>query len=253
MWRGHSGGDFPHVALPARWNGTGLNFFIPPWFKSQLSLCLNVKEILDPPEPQFFHIFNNNDSIHLQGCCEPLVATLGVGGRIACTLLRDCHYQLHRGEAGHRLQRDTAKQTLGKNAQRQRAKPATFRHFPSKEQALLVGWNVNRPNSVTTVGTGQLVLSIPQTLAPPPPPAGQAQLCSMGYPGLPAMCCGPTVLSSHHVAPGTYSFLSKLREPLGTIPRPRHKLERSGMMWGGGNFHHFQNASESGCSLKPIP
>lgn len=150
---------------------------------------------------------------------------------------------------GHRLQRDTAKQTLCKNAPRQRAKPATFRHFPSKEQAWLVGWNVDRPNSVTTVGTGQLVPAFHRQCPPP----SQAQPCSMGCLGFPAMCCVPTVLSSHHAALSAYIFLSKLREPLRGIPRPRHKLERSGIICGGGNFHHFQNASEHGCSLKPTP
>lgn len=76
---------------------------------------------------------------------------------------------------GHRLRRGTAKQTLCRNAGRQRAKLTTFRHFPSKEQVLLVEWNVDRPNSVTTVGTGQLVpSSIPQTVTPPPTRLGIA-------------------------------------------------------------------------------
>lgn len=88
-------------------------------------------------------------------------------------------------------------------------------------------WNVDRPHSATTVGTGQLVPSIPQTVTPP---QGQAQLCSMGCLGFPAMCCVPTVLSSHHAAPSAYVFLSKLRQSLKAIPRPQHKLERSRIM-----------------------
>lgn len=146
---------------------------------------------------------------------------------------------------GHRLQRAMAKQTLHKNAGGlrggrtgggMRAKPATFRHFPSKEQALLVGWNVDRPNLATTVGSGQLVPSIPQTVTPPAPQTRHGP-CSMGCLGFPIMCCVPTVLGSHHAALWAYSFLSKLRDPLRTIPRPHRKLDRSGIVrgvWGVG-------------------
>lgn len=87
---------------------------------------------------------------------------------------------------------------------------------------------MDRPNSATTVGTGQLVPGIPQAVTPQARhnPAAWATLVSLP-------CVAFPVLSSHHTAPSAYSFLTELKEPLRTIPGHQHKLERSGIVRGG--------------------
>lgn len=142
-----------------------------------------------------------------------------MGGGQSCTLLRDCYYRRHQGEArgcrGVQLSKHWARMPGG----REPSQPH-LDIFHQKNN-LLVEWNVDRPNSATTVGTEQPVPGIPQTVTSRP---GTAQRHGLPLVSLPCVAfplsCAPV-------------FLTEPREPLRTILGAQHKLERSGIVGGG--------------------
>lgn len=112
-----------------------------------------------------------------------------MGGGQSCTLLHGCYYQRHQGEArgcrGAQLSKHSARMPGG----REPSQPH-LDIFHQKNN-LLVEWNVDRPNSATTVGTEQPVPGIPQTVTPRP---GTAQ--RHGLPSVSLPCVAFPVLSS---------------------------------------------------------
>lgn len=126
----------------------------------------------------------------------------------------DCYCRCHQGETigrrGVQLSKHSARMP-----ERQAAKPAIFRHFfhqKNPHKPLPVEWNVDRRSSATTVRTGQLGPSPPQTARPPDTTLlgaacaaetpGQAQPSGTGCLSFPPRRCVPTgglPLCNNHV------------------------------------------------------